>query len=158
MKPDRVWPQSFSLDDVLYWLDKEPEFARQAVYLEDAETVRDLPDALALRTLKAQGVRLWAAPLFALLSLDGRGSIVPSQAALDARAAGLELIAWTLERSGPLGAGSNGWYYQSVDTAIGGEGDVFHVLDVLANKAKVRAVFSDWPATTTYFANCVGLD
>ena len=158
VKPDRVWPQSFSLDDVLYWLDKEPEFARQAVYLEDAETVRDLPDALALRALKAQGVRLWAAPLFALLSLDGRGSIVPSQAALDARAAGLELIAWTLERSGPLGAGSNGWYYQSVDTAIRGEGDVFHVLDVLANKAKVRAVFSDWPATTTYFANCVGLD
>ena len=158
VKPDRVWPQSFSLDDVLYWLDKEPDFARQAVYLEDAETVRDLPDALALRTLKAQGVRLWAAPLFALLSLDGRGSIVPSQAALDARAAGLELIAWTLERSGALGAGSNGWYYQSVDGAIRGEGDVFHVLDVLANKAKVRAVFSDWPATTTYFSNCVRLD
>jgi len=44
------------------------------------------------------------------------------------------------------------------DGAIRGEGDVFQVLDVLANKAKVRAVFSDWPATTTYFSNCVRLD
>ncbi len=27
-------PQSFSLDDVLYWIEKEPEFGKQAVYLD----------------------------------------------------------------------------------------------------------------------------
>ena len=156
--PRRVWPQSFNFDDVLYWLAREPDFGRQAVYLDDAETVGDVPDARALRALRARGVRYWAPPLFALLATDDRGSLVPSQAALDARAAGLEIVAWSLERSGPLGAGHNGWYYQSVDKALRREGDVFEVLDVLARKAHVRAVFSDWPATTTYYANCTGLD
>jgi glycerophosphoryl diester phosphodiesterase len=156
--PARVWPQSFNLEDVLYWLEKEPQFGRQAVYLDDAESVSDLPDATMLRGLEARGIRYWAPPLFALLALDKRGSIVPSQAALAARAAGLGLVAWTLERSGTLGTGNNGWYYQTVDPAIRREGDVFEVLHVLASEAQVRAVFSDWPATTTYYANCVGLD
>jgi glycerophosphoryl diester phosphodiesterase len=158
VRPERVWPQSFNRDDVLYWLEKESQFGRQAVYLDDAETTRDLPDAKSLQELNAQGVRYWAPPLFALLSLDSRGSIVPSRAALDARAAGLQLVAWTVERSGTLGTGTNGWYYQTVDSAIQREGDVFEVLHVLSSQAHVRAVFSDWPATTTYYANCVGLD
>ncbi len=29
-----VWPQSFNLDDVLYWIENEPEFGAQAVYLD----------------------------------------------------------------------------------------------------------------------------
>jgi glycerophosphoryl diester phosphodiesterase len=28
-------------------------------------------------------------------------------------------------------------------------------LDVLARGVGVRGVFSDWPATTTYYANCM---
>jgi glycerophosphoryl diester phosphodiesterase len=27
----------------------------------------------------------------------------------------------------------------------------------LAKEVGVRGVFSDWPATTTYYANCMGL-
>src|SRR5262245_9659451 len=38
-----VFPQSFDKNDVLYWLEKEPAFARQAVYLDDANTVAELP-------------------------------------------------------------------------------------------------------------------
>ncbi len=34
----------------------------------------------------------------------------------------------------------------------------WQVLDVLARQVHVRAVFSDWPATTTFYANCTGLD
>ena len=83
---------------------------------------------------------------------------MPSPSARDARAAGLELVAWSLERSGPLGAGHNGWYYQTVDSALRSDSDVLKVLDVLARQAHVRAVFSDWPATTTFYANCTGLD
>jgi len=153
-----VWPQSFNLGDILYWLEREPDFGRQAVYLEDAESASQLPDAAEFKRLHAQGVRIWAPPLFALLTLDDRGAIVPSQSARDARAAGLELVTWSLERSGPLGAGQNGWYYQTVDTALRSDSDMLEVLDVLARQAHVRAVFSDWPATTTFYANCTGLD
>ncbi len=156
--PRAVWPQSFNLPDILYWIQREPEFGRQAVYLEDAEGVGQLPAAAEFRRLQAQGVRIWAPPLFALLALDAAGTIVPSQSAIDARAAGLELVTWSLERSGPLGVGQNGWYYQTVDSALRGDSDVLVVLDVLARQAHVRAVFSDWPATTTFYANCTGLD
>ena len=80
------------------------------------------------------------------------------KARVDARAAGLELVAWSLERSGPLRAGHNGWYYQTIDAALRSDSDVLIVLDVLARQAQVRAVFSDWPATTTFYANCTGLN
>jgi glycerophosphoryl diester phosphodiesterase len=153
-----VWPQSFNLPDILYWIEREPEFGRQAVYLEDAESASQLPDAAEFKRLHAQGVRIWAPPLFALLTLDEHGAIVPSPSARDARAAGLELVTWSLERSGTLRAGQNGWYYQTVDAALRKDSDVLHVLDVLVRQAHVRAVFSDWPATTTFFANCTGLD
>jgi glycerophosphoryl diester phosphodiesterase len=156
--PERVWLQSFELPDILYWLAREPQFARQAVYLDDAESTRELPDAAQLAQLHAQGVRYWAPALFALLALDEHGEIVPSSSAVNARAAGLQLITWSLERSGTLGTGSNGFYYQTIDRAIRREGDVFSVLDVLARKVGVRGVFSDWPATTSYYANCMGLE
>ena len=154
--PSAVWPQSFNLADILYWIEHEPAFGRQAVYLEDAESVQQLPDAAEFKRLQAHGVRIWAPPLFALLALDEHGAIVPSMSARDARDAGLELVAWSLERSGPLGAGHNGWYYQSVDAALRNDSDVLKVLDVLARQAHVRAVFSDWPGTTTFYANCTG--
>jgi glycerophosphoryl diester phosphodiesterase len=150
-----VWPQSFSIDDIRYWIAREPAFARQAVYLEPAEQVRELPDAAALRELHAEGVRIWAPAIFALLALDAKGDIVPSQAALDARKAGLELVTWSLERSGSLHAGDNGFYYQTINPAITRESDMLRVLDVLARDVGVRAVFSDWPATASFYANCL---
>ena len=88
---------------------------------------------------------------------DAQGRIVPSKAALDARAAGLGLITWSLERSGILADGNNGFYYQSFDSAVSREGDTLRVLDVLARDVGVMGVFSDWPATTSFYANCMGL-
>jgi glycerophosphoryl diester phosphodiesterase len=82
---------------------------------------------------------------------------VPSQAAKDAKAAGLGLITWSLERSGILADGSNGSYYQTIDAAIAREGDVLRVIDVLAQDVGVMGVFSDWPATVSFYANCKGL-
>lgn len=154
--PQRVWPQSFSKDDVLYWVNNEPAFGRQAVYLDDAETVADLPGAAELAGYRAQGIRIVAPPLFALLAADGR-RIVPSAYARDAKAAGLDIITWTLERSGILADGGNGFYYQTFDSAIKREGDMMRVLDVLAREIGVLGVFSDWPATTTFYANCMGI-
>lgn len=155
--PSRVWPQSFDQRDVLYWVRNTPDFGRQAVFLDDANTVADLPTAQQLREYKAQGIRIVAPPTFALLTTDGNGRIVPSAYARNARAAGLDIITWTLERSGILADGNNGFYFQTFDSAIQREGDVFRVLDVLAKEVGVIGVFSDWPATTTFYANCANL-
>ena len=152
-----VWPQSFDKNDVLYWVQNEPAFGRQAVYLDDANTVADLPNATELAGYRAQGIRIVAPPIFALLTADANGNILPSQYAADAKRAGLDIITWSLERSGILADGANGFYYQSFDTAISREGDVMRVLDVLAKDVGIIGIFSDWPATTTFYANCMGL-
>ncbi len=154
--PADVFPQSFNKDDVLYWVKNEPAFGAQAVFLDDANTVADLPGAAELAEYRKQGIRIWAPPTFALLDLDARQQIVPSQAARDAKAAGLDLITWSLERSGILADGKNGFYFQTVDAAIKREGDVMRVIDVLAKDVGVRGIFTDWPATVTYYASCMG--
>ncbi|WP_374566521.1 glycerophosphodiester phosphodiesterase family protein [Ideonella sp.] len=155
--PGKVYAQSFLKDDILYWLAHEPAFGKQAVYLDDAATVPDLPTAAELQAYKAQGINIWAPPSWALLALDGSNNIVPSQAAKDAKAAGLGLITWSLERSGILADGNNGSYYQTIDAAISREGDVLRVIDVLAKDVGVIGIFSDWPATVSFYANCKGL-
>ncbi len=155
--PQNVWPQSFHLPDVLYWVNNEPSFGVQGVFLDDANTVADLPSLQDLQALRAQGVRIWAPPTFALLAAGPDNSIVPSQAALHAKAAGLDLITWTVERSGILADGNNGFYFQTFDSVVTREGDVMRMLDVLGRQIGVLGVFSDWPATTTFYANCAGL-
>ena len=37
------------------------------------------------------------------------------------------------------------------------EGDMLQALHVLAKDVGVMGVFSDWPATTTFYANCMNL-
>lgn len=157
VRPRDVWPQSFNIGDVLYWIKAEPAYGRQAVYLDDANTVADLPNAAELRNYKAQGINIVAPPTFALLTTDGGNRIVPSQYARDAKAAGLDIITWTLERSGILADGNNGFYYQTFDSAITREGDMMRVLDVLAKQVGILGIFTDWPATVTFYANCMGL-
>ncbi|HEU0204967.1 MAG TPA: glycerophosphodiester phosphodiesterase family protein [Burkholderiaceae bacterium] len=155
--PRNVFPQSFNKNDVLYWVRNEPAYGRQAVYLDDANTTADIPTVTELASYKTDGINIWAPPIFVLLALDANNNIVPSQAARDAKAVGLDLITWTLERSGILADGNNGFYYQTYDAAISREGDMMRVLDVLAHDVGILGIFSDWPATTTFFANCMGL-
>ena len=156
-----VWLQSFNLEDVLYWIENEPEFGAQAVYLMDEydiEGYSPLDPATwpnTMEELKGMGINYIAPPLWMLMTLEN-GEMVPSALATAAKEADLEIITWTLERSGPLGGGG-GWYYQTVTEAIDTDGDYFEVLDVLAQDVGVVGVFSDWPATTTYYANCMGL-
>jgi glycerophosphoryl diester phosphodiesterase len=157
-----VWAQSFSLDDVLYWIKNEPEFGKQAVFLDDRNEKGGLdplkPETFkpSMAGLKKMGVNYVAPPMWMLVTLDG-GKVVPSPYAKEAKAAGLDIITWTLERSGPLSAGG-GWYYQSVKAATKSDGAMFETLDVLARQVGIKGIFSDWPATVTYYANCMGLD
>ncbi|MEL7081889.1 MAG: glycerophosphodiester phosphodiesterase, partial [Pseudomonadota bacterium] len=156
-----VWAQSFNLEDVLYWIENEPEFGAQAVYLidhYDIEGWSPMDPATWPQTMQSyadQGVRYIAPPLWVLVTLED-GAIVPSAWANEAKAAGLNIITWTLERSGPLGGGG-GWYFQSITDATTHDGVYYELLDVLAQDVGVVGVFSDWPATVTYYANCMGL-
>ena len=34
---------------------------------------------------------------------------------------------------------------------------MYKALDVLATQVGILGIFSDWPATVTYYANCMGL-
>jgi glycerophosphoryl diester phosphodiesterase len=157
VRPPDVFPQSFNKPDILYWINHEPEYGRRAVFLDDANTVADLPTFSDLAGYRTEGIRIWAPPTFALLALDGSNRIVASRWARDAKAAGLDIITWTLERSGILADGNNGFYYQTIDAAITREGDLMRVIDVLAREVGILGVFSDWPAAVTYYANCMGL-
>jgi len=155
--PQNVFPQSFDIRDVLYWVNREPAFGDQAVYLDDANVPADLPSAAQLKAYRSMGIKIVGPPIFALLGLGPGNSIVPSQYARDAKSAGLDIITWTLERSGILADGNNGFYYQTYDAAIRREGDMMRVLDVLAQDVGIRGIFSDWPATVSFYASCKNL-
>jgi glycerophosphoryl diester phosphodiesterase len=160
--PGDVFAQSFNLADILYWVRTEPAFAAQAVYLEDRYEKQGLDPGMpetwkpSMTELKASGVKILAPPIWVMLTLDADRKIVPSAYARAAKEAGLDLIGWSLERDGPLNKGG-GFYHSSVKSAIDRDGDTLTVLDVLAKQVGVRAMFSDWPATTTFYANCVGM-
>lgn len=155
---ERVWLQSFSYDDVLYWLKAYPRYAKQVVYLDDRYNtdVNNRESVIAmepsLSKIASDGVRILAPPLFMLLAVE-QDHIVPSAYAREANTAGLDLIAWTTERSGSLGDGG-GFYYSTVRDVIRNDGDILTVVDVLAQQVGVIGIFSDWPATTTFYANC----
>jgi glycerophosphoryl diester phosphodiesterase len=157
-----VFPQSFNLADILYWGKTEPDFAAQAVYLDGRYETSGLHPAKpetwkpSMPELKAQGVKILAPPIYMMLALNDRSEIVPSEYAKAAKAAGLDLIGWSLERDGPLDRGG-GFYHKSIKAAVDRDGDTLTVLDVLAQQVGVRAMFSDWPATTTFYANCTGM-
>jgi len=163
ISPKDVFPQSFNLNDVIYWVQNEPEFGKQAIYLDGRYEQKGFnpakPEMLkpSMQELYAKGVRYIAPPIWVLLTTGSNGEIIPSAYAKAAKDAGLNIIAWSLERDGPMNKGG-GWYHQSIKSAINSDGQIYEVLDVLAQQVGVKGVFSDWPATVTYYANCMGLN
>ncbi|MDY6943801.1 MAG: glycerophosphodiester phosphodiesterase family protein [Pseudomonadota bacterium] len=162
ISPRKVWAQSFNLGDVLYWIENEPAFGMQAVFLDgrydDPSFDHTDPNTWMpnMSELAAMGVNIIAPPMWMLLDLDLNDQVVPSLYAAFAKLAGLDIITWTLERSGPLATGG-GWYYQTVTDAIDNDGDMLTVLDVLAQQVGIIGIFSDWPATVTFYSNCMNL-
>ena len=162
--PKKVWAQSFDLNDILYWVHNEPAFGRQAVYLDSVDPSANPPiprqTNAQLAALKAAGVQIIAPPIQALLAVNTAGQVVPSQYALDINSAGLKIITWSFERVDlTKGAAGKGSYYgfDPTGAAIRRDGDMYKALDVLAKQVKVIGLFSDWPGTVTYYANCMGL-
>jgi glycerophosphoryl diester phosphodiesterase len=121
-----------------------------------------VPD-ISFAKLKEAGVNFIAPPMQVLLKADG-DKYAPSEYAMEAKKAGLKIITWTLERSANLAAaptaapersGGGGWYYGTVNAITNNEGDVFEMLHVLDKDVQIEGIFSDWPATTSFYANCI---
>ena len=153
-----IFPQSFNRDDVIFWITENPSFGEQAVFLDER---MDDPSFEAstedMNQLYADGVRYIAPPMWALVALNSDNQLIESDYTILAKAAGLKIITWTLERSGPL-ENSGGWYYQSIAEATHTDSDMLILLDFLAKTVKVEGVFSDWAGTVSYYASCMNLD
>lgn len=163
--PQDVFAQSFNRNDILYWINHEPRFGRQAVYLDDIDPTASPPlpriSLDELRQLQRAGVRIIAPPIPALLDVDASGQIVPSQYAKDIRNTGFDIITWSFERADlRRGAANAGFYYyfDPNSRALQKDSDMYEALDTLAQQVRIRGIFSDWPATVTYYANCMGLE
>ena len=163
--PREVFPQSFNRNDVLQWIKEFPEYGKQAVYLDDIPTSfsANPPTLNELKSLKSQGVNILAPAMPHLLTTNAANEVVPSVYAQRAKEAGLKLISWTTERSGRivedvLDNPSNQFYYQTTIPALNSDGDILNNIHVLAQAVGIIGLFSDWPATTTYYASCMGLE
>lgn len=173
VRPKDAYPQSFNVNDVLYWV-KNTAYGDQAVFLVDYNTTTDnivLFDTTGkqllthdeqnafFKALRRAGVKIVAPSFNALLKVEGE-RIVPSAVAKDLRAMGFDLISWSFERvdlrKGAAGVGS---YYDFDPTgaAIKKDSDMYKALDVLAKDVKLIGMFSDWPGTVSYYASCMGL-
>jgi glycerophosphoryl diester phosphodiesterase len=158
----RVWPQSFTYDDIVYWLENDNEFGAQAVYLQEFDTPEDLAAGMKnLSIARAAGVNIISPALPMLLAIGGpdNNTIVESEYSKAIKANGMDIIAWTFERSGPLATveSREEYYFNTIANITHYDGQYFEVLDVLANQIGVKGLFTDWASTVTYFANCFDL-
>jgi glycerophosphoryl diester phosphodiesterase len=164
VNPKDVWAQSFNLDDVLHWIRNEPRFGKQAVYLDDVDPGAGVPPLTAaeLANLEANGVRIFAPPIPALLAVDAANNkLVPSRYANEIKAAGLDIITWSFERADLRRGAAFGGFYAAYDPqglVVKTDSDMYLALDALARDVGVLGVFSDWPATVSYYASCMGLE
>lgn len=170
VRPRNVYAQSFNLGDVLRWIDAFPRFGQQAVYLirdtpagpltgHPRVISRDPPSKKEFEAVYDRGVRVLAPPMPVLVT-SKNGKIRPSRYARRAKRTGFDLISWTTERSGRLveevveGRGSV-FYYQTTVDGLRNDGDIMTTIHVLAKQVGIKGLFSDWPATTTFYANCM---
>jgi glycerophosphoryl diester phosphodiesterase len=169
--PGKVFAQSFNLADVLQWIEKFPTFGLQAVYLisenpsdrlagPPSEINQDPPTWEEFVEVRNMGVNIIAPPMPVLLqSSPNNNRIKPSEYAERAKQAGFDLISWTAERSGRIVEdvleGGDTFYYQTTLDALTNDGDILRTIDVLAQDVGIIGLFSDWPATTTFYANCL---
>jgi len=169
--PRQVFAQSFNLNDIIQWIDEFPTFGRQAVYLiseNPADKLAGRPSVInehpptleAFVEVQNMGVNIIAPPMPVLVKASADGQqITPSEYAKRARQAGFDLISWTTERSGRIVEdvleGGETFYYQTTLDALTNDGDILRTIDVLAQDVGIIGLFSDWPATTTFYANCL---
>lgn len=155
--PSQVWPQSFNEADVYYWVDNT-DFGAQAVSLDGVYERNETEIDAYLDRLVDGNVSIVAPPMWRLVDPDDTSDLKlkASYYANAAKERNLSIITWTLERTDP---GLQGWYWQTANA--GGleltDGDKYNLLEVLNKDVGILGIFSDWPATVTFYANCKGM-
>jgi glycerophosphoryl diester phosphodiesterase len=158
--PEMVWPQSFNISDVFYWIENT-DYGGQAVALDEVagdvlaganeSTIDAWLDLLVSRNVKIVAPPM---PFLVVPAPDSELLMEPSYYALAAKARNLTIITWSLERSD----GQSGYYWSSLEGMVNlTSGDNLSLLHVLAHDVGVSGIFSDWPATATFYANCMNI-
>ena len=144
-----VFAQSFNRNDVLYWINTSRSSANRlctstiATKPSRRRSIRRTRTWIpSMQELAKQGIKIIAPPMWVLLTVEN-GKIVPSLYAKEAKAAGLDIITWTSERSGRIvedvlptkGTSNPSFYYQSTLDALDNDGDILVTLDALARSA-----------------------
>jgi len=90
-----------------------------------------------------------------LLELTPQGDLAPTDYAVFAQQAGLDIVTWTFE-SGQATDPKN-WLYGNLTNFMDHESKMLLVLDALSTQVGIKGIFSDWAGTVTYYANCLNL-
>ena len=156
--------QTYEWDVAKYWalttdlpvcyLFELPELALQVT------SGQALPREYQERIREAQDLGIaFMGPNMNLLLTSAGNRTVASPFSRAIRGAGFGLIPWTLERSADESGGAPGLYGDYYNGTAGQSvfeyTDLLDVLRVLRDDVGAAAVFSDFPATTAAFANCV---
>jgi len=154
--PSIVYLQSFLWSDVIYWSTKT-DFKNTCALEGTYDAYNWSKDAIKawLKPLKDAGVPVLAPPTLLLANrTSANATIEVSNYASVALEMGFKIVTWSFERDGPLQQG--GGFY---NTGLFADRDGFNYefLDFMVKKANITGIFSDWPATVTFYANCMGL-
>jgi glycerophosphoryl diester phosphodiesterase len=161
--PSDVFLQSFDMDVHREWMAYAPDYARTAI-LGVVTSPHGKTQTLAyVDSLRRAGIETVAAPVSILLTLNEDGQLAATDFAIALRKVGIAIVAWTLERSGRIRDGrveesASDFYLGPMLPSFDNDGDIYRVIHALNVEVGVRAIFSDWPATVTYYANCVGME
>ena len=170
--PRQVFAQSFSLADVVQWIHEFPTFGLQAVYLiseSPADPLAGPPSVISENPptleefveVRNMGVNIIAPPMPVLLTDQREQQTDQAVPLCGTRQAGglrphlLDDRALWSHRGGTCWKGGDTFYYQTTLDALTNDGDILRTIDVLAQDVGIIGLFSDWPATTTFYANCL---
>jgi len=159
--PELVWPASRNWADTTYWVKNTP--FKHAVAVEENNSVYYLDSTELQKHIKDihdAGVQLLAAPTWMLVDMENTAEvkkIIASNYTKILKQVGFDMIGFTVERSVPASKGG-GYYYQTVRERLKNDGDMFFMLQALHREVGAVGVFSDWPATTTFYANCMQVE
>ena len=120
MAPSDAYPQSFNPTDVEHWIQAHPAFGEQSILLDGrSRSILDPNDpetwVPTMEELVSSGVRTLAPPIW-MLATTSEERFEPTAYGRAAREAGLNLVTWTVERSGQPSVKED-WYYYGLGTA-----------------------------------------
>ena len=148
VEAEDVFIQSFLWTDVEKLL--LTQYASQTTFL-DSRTYNEPGFAASEADMQLKydaGLRFIAPAVNGLVGLDTEGNLMETDYSIFAKGAGLQTIAWSMERSA--------WYYNTVGV-YGTDERYYELIHFLAQVVKPAGLFSDYPGTTSYYANCFGI-